>query len=1008
MKRGKKWMGIFLAGVFTLLQTIPSDGGNLFYKNVLQNKSISYAAQTVSPSCSYNFNQSVGTALVVTRENDTEEGSNQGTLPSSNGEKEVLYDDGISGKGIFLDGSYGLKLYPQISGDQYSISLWVKPESVQSFAPFLCFGENFLSEEETLVELTGDDTTSPMIISTSPSSGYMAGEGQKITPAQWNHVCVTVNKKQVEIYVNGTRCAGGSILENMVGENTAFYLGIDCYNTLFQGCIDNVEFYDSCLLAENVSALYTEEKSAAVSSEVTGISLNKKELTLHQYGEESPLFATVSPQQAENQGVTWISSDETVATVENGVVFGWKNGTASITAVTQKGNFKAVCSVTVKDILELKGISLSENNLVLDGDGSSFVLIPAANPPAAHLPTLIWSSSDSNVAAVDQAGVVTAVANGTAVILAQSEDGSFSASCSVTVKNVSKEVAVENVEFTEHTLSLTNKTKSHALTTKVTPSNAANQQCTYYSEDQDVAIVNNAGLVTAVGNGTTNICVISSDGRFTDSCKVTVTGFAETKIKSIQLDYDSLKIAQGDIGYLYATTSPLTATEELTWSSSNTQVADVVPDEYGTSAEIIVYADAVMGSTAMITAYTEEGVSAECFIEVEEYGVKKISIEQSSVSLIPGEKFAVDAEITPQEASSAELLWTSSNQKVASVNAKGIVTVKKTAQNGDTAKITSMTLSKTKKESLLVTVKEKKVAVKKLKAKKKKFTLYPGQNAKFSVTYSPSNATENKISYTSQNSKIVKVDKNGKISVPSDYSGTAKVKVTAKAKSGKKITALVTVKQREVKIKKLSMSRSNLEVYSGKSTTLYVNYKPSNATKTNLTWTSSNQDVVKVTGNGKKAAIQVKNLSSKKTATITAKDSNGATATCRLSVLPRSSTESSETQESNKNNSSSTNSNSSGNNTSSENSKTVVKSISFGTQSYIAVKRGKSIDLKQRLSIMPTDAGYKLTWQSKNNYVSVSSQGVASVSSKAPKKLRSTILVTTDNGKKAAIDILVQ
>ncbi len=239
-------------------------------------------------------------------------------------------------------------------------------------------------------------------------------------------------------------------------------------------------------------------------------------------------------------------------------------------------------------------------------------MLAKANPLGAYLPTLIWKTEDKNIAAVDQAGTVTAIANGKTVITVQSEDGNFSARCQVTVQGLSKEVAVENVEFIEHSIALTNKKRSHVLTTKITPRNAANQQCTYYSEDNDIAMLSN--------------------------------GFANNS------DYNSLKIAQGDIGYLYVETTPITATEVLQWSSNNTDVADVVADDFGTSAEVIVYADAIMGSTAMITVSSETGISAECFIEVTEYGVEKLSIEKSNICLLPGESFDVDTEIKPESA----------------------------------------------------------------------------------------------------------------------------------------------------------------------------------------------------------------------------------------------------------------------------------------------------------------------------------------------------------------------
>ena len=66
----------------------------------------------------------------------------------------------------------------------------------------------------------------------------------------------------------------------------------------------------------------------------------------------------------------------------------------------------------------------------------------------------------------------------------------------------------------------------------------------------------------------------------------------------------------------------------------------------------------------------------------------------------------------------------------------------------------------------------------------------------------PADATDVQLLYTSNNPGIVKVSKNGKISVPSGYKGTAEVKVTAKSKNGKTVSSVIKVKQKKIKIKK--------------------------------------------------------------------------------------------------------------------------------------------------------------------------------------------------------------
>ena len=79
---------------------------------------------------------------------------------------------------------------------------------------------------------------------------------------------------------------------------------------------------------------------------VTGITLNQNTASV-QVGNTITLTATVEPDNATNKTVTWTSDNEPVATVEDGVVTGVSEGTASIGAMTADGGFSAVCNVTV-------------------------------------------------------------------------------------------------------------------------------------------------------------------------------------------------------------------------------------------------------------------------------------------------------------------------------------------------------------------------------------------------------------------------------------------------------------------------------------------------------------------------------------------------------------------------------------------------------------------------------------------------------------------------------------
>ncbi len=89
---------------------------------------------------------------------------------------------------------------------------------------------------------------------------------------------------------------------------------------------------------------------------VTGISMDKKEVTLTQAGQTTTLTKTIAPSNATNKNVTWTSSNPAVATVSAGQVTAVANGTAVITATTQDGNFSDTCVVTVNIPVENKPV----------------------------------------------------------------------------------------------------------------------------------------------------------------------------------------------------------------------------------------------------------------------------------------------------------------------------------------------------------------------------------------------------------------------------------------------------------------------------------------------------------------------------------------------------------------------------------------------------------------------------------------------------------------------------
>lgn len=238
-------------------------------------------------------------------------------------------------------------------------------------------------------------------------------------------------------------------------------------------------------------------------------------------GDTANLTATVQPVNAGNTNVVWGSSNNAVATVNNGVVTGISAGTATITATAADGSgHSANCTVTVSAPILVDSIALSKTSTEL-AVGSSETLTVAVAPTNASNKTINWSSNNTAVATVDN-GTVRAVSAGTAVITAAAADGSgVSASCTVTVKAS----AANTFAISETAVNLTAGSTKQLYTRLDSADVTAGTS--WSSTNTAVATVVN-GKVTAKSAGSATISAIFDVGgtRYTAYSTVTVTGYA--------------------------------------------------------------------------------------------------------------------------------------------------------------------------------------------------------------------------------------------------------------------------------------------------------------------------------------------------------------------------------------------------------------------------------------------------------------------------------------------------
>ncbi len=286
----------------------------------------------------------------------------------------------------------------------------------------------------------------------------------------------------------------------------------------------NVEGYQNVTCQISVNGQVTEFEHLVSPGEIVHVqSVNLSEASLELgVGETKTVTATVLPENATNKELIWSSSNNSVATVENGLITALKEGKTTITVKSKDGYKSSSLELTVNkkpSIIHVESISLDETELnMLTGDRAT--LSATVLPDNAKNKSVTWSSSDESVATVNNKGRVTAVGAGTATITATSVDGGFTAICTINVTQ--KNVPVVGVSLNVDELEI-NVGETSSLVASVLPVNATNKGVIWSIADEEVASVDENGKVTALKVGETVITVTTLDGGYKDYCIIKVT-----------------------------------------------------------------------------------------------------------------------------------------------------------------------------------------------------------------------------------------------------------------------------------------------------------------------------------------------------------------------------------------------------------------------------------------------------------------------------------------------------
>lgn len=502
-----------------------------------------------------------------------------------------------------------------------------------------------------------------------------------------------------------------------------------------------------------------------------------------------------------------------------------------------------LCGMTA--MAESDRFQFEKTNLtVFEGDTLALSLMRQGNCAADG--ELTFVSGRTNIATVDENGVVTGLTKGQTTITAtlKTEKRTWKASVTVTVARAVTDITVNETGLTIYDAAdplishltggagdrvlLMRKGKQVSLRATLSPSDANNRSYTVASSDTDVVRVSSSTL-TARGVGE---CIVTVASESNPEVSVDYRVIVITPVTGVTVTADTKTLFIGATAQLTATVKPADASiTGVKWESTNEKVAIV--DEYG-----VVTGVGRGQATIRATAADGSGQRASVNVTVKQQP-ESITLSGLNGNIRVGGGVTLKATVLPNTTSDKAVVWSTSDASVATVTANGYV---KGVRAGS---CTITCQSKTFPEvyaQIDVTVY---APVTSITFNEKSPSVAAGRSIALSWTVKPQDATDSSVSFSTNKPDVVSVSDDG--IVTGLKRGECYVYATANDGSGKKATIRVTVTQ---PVTGVTMKNDVQNVGLNKYTTNTAVLEPANADNKKMHWTSQDERIATVTGDG--------------------------------------------------------------------------------------------------------------------------------------------------------------
>lgn len=586
---------------------------------------------------------------------------------------------------------------------------------------------------------------------------------------------------------------------------------------------------------------------------VESINLNRNQIIVKE-GEFENLITSIKPESATNKNVTWTSSNPEVAEVDsNGKVLGKREGLSLITVRTQDGYKTATCEVTVTKVVKpVMNVSLNKNTVTLN-ENESETLVATIEPIDADNRNVTWRSINTRIAEVDSNGKITAKAPGKTTIIVTTEYGGKTATCDVIVNKVL--IPVTGISLNKTSITL-DKNQKEILLASIEPANADNRNLRWTSSNTAVATVEQNGEVTARGSGNAIITVTTDDANKTATCEVTVNR-EQKYVTDVSLNKTILNLEINQTETLVAQIAPVDAdNKNVTWTSSNTEIATVEPNGEVTARGY---------GNAFIRVTTEDGEkTATCEVIVRENAVQpevSVSLDKNYVELNVGEKAEVAIIITPENIPGEKRYrvptYNSSLMNIV-ISETGIVEIEGLKEGSTELEIETTVNGEIFHSNCNITIKRNESEPEpeiNVELNPEKMELEVGEEKELQIIVTPEN--DFRAAFSCNDDSIIEFKKiNERIFIIGKKAGTVTIHTTIVVDGKEYIrTCEVIVTGNEVSEEILvSIDKRELELEVGESSDITINVTPQKAMEYEVSYVSeiigveTNSNIIRVTG----------------------------------------------------------------------------------------------------------------------------------------------------------------